>query len=109
MMRPVRVCLVVLGLIVTLTLGCDQRPTQSSNNTRSAATDATGVAVQETYLRALTFEEDTLDTRFGKLEITYSRAGMPPDTLSLAGKQVFRQEGFYLSLHYYLRAISVCW
>jgi hypothetical protein len=61
------------------------------------------VAVLETYVQSLTLEDDAIQTRFGKLEITHSKPDMPPDTLKLDGKPVYQQEGFYLSLHQYVK------
>lgn len=93
--RPI---IVGLGLAAVLA-ACEQKPAPVA----PPDTPAPGVKVLETYLRSLSFEDDAVETRFGKLEITRSQPEMPPDTLLLAGKKVFQQEGFYLSLHYYLR------
>lgn len=93
-----RVLIVGSGLAVAL-VACDQKPAPVVKQD----TPVPEVKVLETYLRALSFEDDAVDTRFGKLVISHSQAQMSPDTLLLAGKPVFQQEGFYLSLHYYLR------
>lgn len=93
-----RSVLLGLGLLAAL-VACDNKPAPVTQ----ADTSVPGVKVLETYLRALSFEDEAVDTRFGKLDITRSQPEMPPDTLLLTGEQVFQQEGFYLSLHYYLR------
>jgi hypothetical protein len=68
------------------------------------------VAVTETHIQSLEPAEDavtandTVQTRFGKLEIVQgATTDKPSDTLNLDGKQVFRQDGFFLSLHQYIR------
>ncbi|MDD5393577.1 MAG: hypothetical protein PHE17_11215 [Thiothrix sp.] len=61
------------------------------------------VEVLETHIQPIALEDDSLQTRYGKLEITRAKADMPPDTLKLDGGQVFREEAFYLSLHQYIQ------
>lgn len=84
------------GLLLMLT-GCEK----SAEN--PAASASPNVTILETYIQALAPEDETLDTRFGKLQITHSKPELPPDSLLLDDKQVFQQEGFYLSLHYYIK------
>lgn len=84
------------GLLLMLT-GCEK----SAEN--PAVSASPNVTVLETYIQALAPEDETLDTRFGKLQITHSKPGLPPDSLLLDDKQVFQQEGFYLSLHHYIK------
>lgn len=85
-------CLLLLALP-----GCDNKPPPDQPS------DAPKVTVLETYIQALPVEDDTLQTRYGKLEITHSAPDLPPDTLSLDGKPVFQKEAFYLSLHQYIK------
>jgi hypothetical protein len=75
--------------------GCDQ-PTEPPP-------PSSQVTVLETYIQSLALEDDAAATRFGKLEISPSQPDMPPDALKLDNKQVFQQEGFYLSLHQYIK------
>jgi hypothetical protein len=82
------------GLLLALQ-GCGQSVDPAPTNKQ--------VTVLETYIQTLALEDETVDTRFGKLSITQSKADMPPDTLKLDEKQVFQQEGFYLSLHQYIK------
>ena len=85
------------SLLLTLP-GCDQPSEPPASNNR--------VTVLETYIQSLAMEDDTLATRFGKLSIGYGKPDTPPDTLKLDDKQVFRKEGFYLSLHQYIKQNS---
>ena len=71
--------------------GCDKPSEPPATNNR--------VTVLETYTQALATEDDSVDTRFGKLSISSSKPDASPDTLKLDDKQVFQQEGIYLSLH----------
>lgn len=66
-------------------------------------TDTEAIEVLETHIQPIALEDDFVQTRYGKVEIVRSDADMPPDTLQLDGKEVFRDEGFYLSLHYYIQ------
>ena len=75
--------------------GCDQ--------TVDSAPAPKHVSVLETYIQTLALEDESLETRFGKLAITHSKPDMPPDALTLAGEHIFQQEGFYLSLHQYIK------
>lgn len=77
-------------------MACNGKP---ANQT---ATTKPNITVMETHIHSLTMEDDVVETRFGKLEIT-SKPHSPPDTLTLGGKNVFQQEGFYLSLHEYIK------
>ncbi len=70
---------------------------------REAPPTSDKIAVLETHIQDLSPEDDTLQTRFGKLEMVRSQPDTPPDTLKLDGKQVFEQEGFYLFLHQYIK------
>jgi hypothetical protein len=76
--------------------GCD-------NRVEAPPAETPKVTVLETYIQSLTLEDEILDTRFGKLAIAHSKTDMPPDTLTLDKQQLFQQEGFYLSLHYYVK------
>lgn len=83
--------------LLLILAGCDKAPENPAVSTSS------NVTVLETYIKALELEDETLDTRFGKLQIIHSKPELPPDSLLLDDKQVFQQEGFYLSLHYYIK------
>ncbi|UOG92870.1 MAG: hypothetical protein L3K52_03840 [Candidatus Thiothrix sulfatifontis] len=83
--------------LLLLLAGCDNAPENP------AASPSSNVTVLETYIQALELENETLDTRFGKLQITHSQPDSPPDSLLLNDKKIFQQEGFYLSLHYYIK------
>lgn len=83
-------------LLMLLTLiGCERSLEQPS--------EAQKPLILETHIRKVEIGEDKLQTRFGKLEIVRSEQDLPPDTLLLNGKQVFRAAEFYLSLHYYIK------
>lgn len=83
--------------IVLLTLpGCDGS-SDLANETQSP------VEVLETSIQPLALEDSAAQTRYGKVEITRSTPDMPPDTLTLDGKEVFRDEGFYIALHHYIQ------
>jgi hypothetical protein len=90
-----------LGLISCCSLllvlsGCDQ-------SSEPSPPSSSHVTVLETNIQSLALEDDTLETRFGQLSISSGKPDMPPDSLILDDKQVFRQEGFYLSLHQYIK------
>lgn len=84
-----------LGCCVTLLLlsGCWEQAQQQTDKP---------LEVLETQIKQLDVADDTVQTRYGRLEITRSTPDMPPDTLLLDGKQVFQEEAFYLSLHQYI-------
>lgn len=82
-------------------VGCNDNST-TANSAQDADQATTQIDVIETKIQPLALEEDTVQTRYGKLEIVRSQPDMPPDTLNLDGKQILRQEAFYLSLHQYI-------
>jgi hypothetical protein len=59
--------------------------------------------VLETYIQPIAIENDAIDTRFGKVDITSDAPNVPADTLKVNGQEVFRAKAFYLSLHQYIR------
>lgn len=87
-----------LGLAIA---GCNDANTSAKSEKLMNET-AAQVAVIETRIQPLALEDDSVQTRYGKLEIVRSQPDMPPDTLNLDGKQILRQEAFYLSLHHYV-------
>lgn len=88
--------------ILFLTLaGCDYQTSTAEQKTNTGHQQQS-VAVLETHIQPLALEDDMVQTRYGKLEIVRSQQEMPPDTLKLDGKQIFREEAFYLSLHQYI-------
>lgn len=86
--------------------GCGQ-PSDPPAPAAPAASE--NVNVLETHIQSLEAADDalaandTVDTRFGKLEIVRSSADAPPDSLLLNDAEVFRETDFYLSLHRYIR------
>lgn len=62
------------------------------------------VDVVETRITAVPAENDnTLQTRYGKLETARSAPEMPADSLKLNGTEIFRDEGFFVSIQYYIQ------
>lgn len=62
------------------------------------------VDVVETHITAIPAEHDNaLQTRYGKLETASSAPDMPADSLKLDGKEIFRDEGFFVSIQYYIQ------
>ncbi len=84
------------GLLLMLT-GCEKSPENP------AASASPNMTILDTHIQVLKPEDETLNTRFGKLQITHSKPGLPPDSLMLDDKHVFQQEGFYLSLHHHIK------
>lgn len=94
---------ICLAGCMVLVLSACERPADQSTAVNNP------VDVTETYVQSLEPAEDAVSaddavqTRFGKLEIVRSAADKPPDTLNMDATQVFRQEGFFLALHQYVR------
>lgn len=61
------------------------------------------VDVLETHIQPLSIEDNSVQTRYGKVEIARSAPDMPPDSVALDGKEVFRDEGFFISLQSYIQ------
>jgi hypothetical protein len=62
------------------------------------------VDVVETHITAIPTDHDNaLQTRYGKVETARSAPDMPNDSLTLDGKEMFRDEGFFVSIQYYIQ------
>lgn len=85
--------------VLLVLAGCERAPEIPGKT----AENADAPVILETHIRELQLEDDAVQTRFGKVEISRTEVDMPPDTLKLDGQQIFRVEGFYLSLHYYIK------
>ncbi len=84
------------ALLITLS-GCGE------SSERIAKKNQGDVDVLETHIQPLSIEDDSVQTRYGKVEITRSAPDMPPDSLTLDGKEMFRDEGFFVSLQSYIQ------
>ncbi len=62
------------------------------------------VNVVETHITAIPTDHDNaLQTRYGKVATARSAPDMPNDSLTLDGKELFRDEGFFVSIQYYIQ------
>ncbi|WMP16145.1 hypothetical protein [Thiothrix lacustris] len=87
--------LISFSCLLLALAGCDESPKPAPNTNH--------VTVLETDIQSLALEDNVVTTRFGKLSIANSKPDMPPDTLKLDNNVVFQHEGFYLSLHQYIK------
>lgn len=66
--------------------------------------DDSAVKVIETRIQVIPDDQDdALQTRYGKLATAHSAPDLPADSLTLDGKEIFRDEGFFVSIQYYIQ------